>query len=35
MKNEKWNILSKKNNYIKTKELFNYNISKINKNIFL
>jgi len=30
--NNKANALNKRNNYIKTKKLFNYNIFKINKN---
>ena len=29
------NILSKKNNFIKTKKIFNYNNFKINKNKLL
>ncbi len=30
--NDKANALNKRNNYIKTKKSFNYNIFKINKN---
>ena len=34
-KNSRADILSRKNDYIETKEIFNYNISKINKNRLL
>ena len=34
-KNSKADTLSRKNDYIETKEIFNYNISKINKNRLL
>ena len=34
-KNSKENILYRRNNYIKTKKIFNCNILKINKDEFL
>ena len=34
-KNGNIDILNKKNNFIKTKEIFNYNIFKVNKNKLL